>query len=253
MISRENGLRVFDTNLAGERTATQSVPLQKERNRDYIIKTVRDESSRKEIYRFRYSVYIEEMNRNCKADHENKVIIDSLDDTGVLLGAYRQNLLTSPATPQLVGTCRANFSYNCDFEHRELYAFDQLERDYPKSVMFATKMMVRQEYRGTPLFLDLAKQIYVTSLLHGAIVMVIDCNDHLVKPFMAMGFQAYRSRFMHPDYGWVNPLAMNNYDFDHLQSIRSPFLSLLKQHIAMTSLKAREEQEKTSELSEHYP
>jgi hypothetical protein len=188
----------------------------------YEIRELRGEEDKAQIFRLRYDVYVEEMQRKQKhALHERRLVVEPLDGTAALLGAF--------AGTRAVGTCRINFSSSSSFENRELYDFDSFERIYPGRVAFITKMIVRPEYRRGPLFRDLSKAVYRAVAERGCGVMVIDCNDHLVNAFTRQGFVAYRGKQPHPDFGHVTPMALYINDLEHLEKVRSPFLAVAKE------------------------
>lgn len=57
-----------------------------------ITKLVTDLNDKQKIYRFRYEVYVEEMNRKQDyCDHISKTIIEPIDDTASLFAAFDQN------------------------------------------------------------------------------------------------------------------------------------------------------------------
>ena len=183
------------------------------------IRIIKTEADRLAAYRFRYSVYVEEMRRpQLWADRELKTVIDPLDQTGQLLGAFKGN--------QMVGTGRVNFSKDSQFEYPELYDFELFETYNPGRVSFVSKLMVSPEYRRGPLFIKLVKALYRSTLDGGAEVIIIDCNDHLVPVFERLGLHSYRGKVLHPEYGWVTPMAIYNRDEANLRLNKSPFLQV---------------------------
>jgi len=68
---------------------------------EFKIRKVNTPDEREAVYRFRYSVYVEEMNRPKKyADHASRKITDPLDEHGDIFAVFEG--------PRVVGTVRVN-------------------------------------------------------------------------------------------------------------------------------------------------
>lgn len=183
------------------------------------IRVVTNPLEKLAVYRFRYEVYIEEMNRKVSsADHTNRLIKDSLDDeTCVLVAAFRGN--------EIVATSAMNFSNQRPLTYCEdLYEYNQFEAIFPKKLAVSTKLMIRSELRKGTLFLKMMRFMYVILLERGVEANLLDCNDHLVEVFKHIGFRHYKPKAVHKDYGSVTPMVMLNTDIAHLRSIRSPLV-----------------------------
>lgn len=65
-------------------------------------------------------------------------------------------------------------------------------------------------------------------LKRGALLDFIDCNPHLEKFFLKLGYRPYCGRKEHQEYGDVQPMVLYAKDFLHLSLVNSPFLRRAK-------------------------
>ena len=175
------------------------------------------------VYRFRYAVYVEEMNRPQKhADHESKLIIDSLD----VPSAY---VLAAWDAGELVGTVRNNFLRSCDIgEYARQYALTGFSPEFLAAASITTRLMVHPRYRCTTLATRLSCAAYRGGLERGITTDFIDCNRHLVGYFAGLGYRRHRDNLVHPEYGVVTVMRLDLTDHSHLEAIRSPFRRTLR-------------------------
>ena len=188
------------------------------------LRLASNNAEREAIYRFRYRVYVEEMKRPQRyADQERKRIVEPLDRTGRILGAFLED-------ETVVGTCRLNYTSDSEFEYAELYGMNGFDSLFPGKVSFATKLMVSNELRRGPLFLRITQEMFRIALFEGARVMLVDCNDPVRPLFERLGFIAYK-RAEHSEYGRVTVMALFFEDLGHLERVRSPWTPILKTHL----------------------
>lgn len=162
-----------------------------------VIELVRNREKLEEVYRFRYKIYIEEMNRKQHhADHERKRIIDPLDKHGDVFAIYEGR--------GVVGTVRVNLlRYDSLDEYRKLYGIDNLLPDQLRSTSISTRLMLAPHLRKSkaPYMLASAVQEHITA--NGVAVDYCDCNDP-VRPFLEhLGYRKLHE-VIHPEYGVVN-------------------------------------------------
>lgn len=171
-----------------------------------------------EVYRFRYGIYVEEMDRPQKyADHKRKLIQEPLDRSGHVLAAYTED-------GNMVGTVRFNVGVDKHFGlYVDLYHLKEFGQFFPSRISITTKLMVAAEYRKTRLAISLATECYVRGLKLGTCFDCIDCNEPLVSFFKRLGYRQIFSAIRHPEYGEVTPLVLVMHDSEYLQSVHSPF------------------------------
>ncbi len=172
-----------------------------------------------EIYKFRYDIYVESLNRDQKfADHLLRMIKEPLDKTAINVGAWVGN--------KLVGVVRLNLRKDGSFMYYDkLYSID-LFNDLIDNSSIVTKLMVSKNYRKTPLSLMLSLKCYEIGHENNIEVNFIDCNPHLLKYFLMLGYRYYSANITHPEFGSVTPLVLINQDAEYLKKINSPFYSI---------------------------
>lgn len=177
------------------------------------------------IYRFRYTIYVEEMSRKQKdADHVAKTISDSLDRTGFVYGAWDGN--------EVIGTVRTNDLSNSDIgDYFDLYRLDSLSETDLERTSITTRLMVAPKYRGTSLAMRLCLAMYVDALDRGIASGFIDCNDYLVEAFEMVGYRLHQANAYHPEYGDVTIMRLQLNDLEHLESVRSPFRRACRKYL----------------------
>lgn len=174
------------------------------------------------IYRMRYEVYVEEMQRPQQyADHERRMIKEPLDERGNIYYATHEG--------RIVGTMRTNYYRDGGAGYYpELYQFHLFEHDLWDSFSITTKLIVRQELRAGTLGTRLAMHGYHQCLKDGINFDFIDCNPHLEGYFRKLGYLPYCGRIEHPEYGNVLPLVLPFHDLEHLKLTSSPFARILE-------------------------
>ena len=174
-----------------------------------------------DIYRFRYSIYHEEMKRPQRyADHSRRLIIDPLD-------ACATNLLALEDR-EIVGVVRVNFAKDISLaSYESFYAMPQFGAAHPQRTAMVTRLMILPRMRGSRLAIDMSAACYRLGLEHDIDYNFIDCNAHLVRFFKSLGYRDYQGKRVHEEYGEVTPLVFHLHDKDHLEKIKSPLLPVI--------------------------
>lgn len=182
----------------------------------YISKLVLNKNVKQSIYRLRYQIYNIEMARNVDtANHENNLLIDSLDQSGHLFACYQDSTL--------IGTALGNTAADDNLGmYNELYQLSSLNDDERKKTYIVTKLMFEKEARKKLGVSQLLSYMYLYYLEHGFKSCIIDCNEHLVAFFKKLGFQQIGTS-EHPDFGKVALMKLDVVDFDWLEAVKSPF------------------------------
>jgi hypothetical protein len=172
------------------------------------------------IYRFRYSIYIEEMGKPMPgADHERRELRDELDACATQLFIERDGEIA--ATIRIVwGSDGIPESYT------DWYGLDDFG-EFPAPVFsFTGRMMVAQKFRNGPFSLVLAREAYRLGCERGIVFDFIHTTPPLIPFFERLGHRRYKDNFLDPDLGPRTPMALALSDRDHLQSCQSPFLAI---------------------------
>jgi hypothetical protein len=173
------------------------------------------------VFRLRYEVYVEELARvQHFADHDARMIIEPLDVTAHLIGAFEDG--------RAVGTVRSNYARDSDLsDYESLYDMQAVGRDHPRATAVTTKLLVARAYRSTTLGYRLASAGYRAHLLAGIEHDFIDVYPARVPFFEKLGYRPHRAEVSHPEYGVVAVMRLSLRDESHLRSVRSPFLQHL--------------------------
>jgi GNAT superfamily N-acetyltransferase len=180
-----------------------------------------------DLFRFRYSVYVEEMNRKQRyALHEERMIIDPLDEAGRQLIAYSNN--------EIVGCIRINCLADGDIgEYFDFYGLSALTAEELEVSCITTRLMVDPRFRRTKLPLDLLTRIYAYGLHWGMRWSFMDCNDHLVEYFGRFGWRNLGVK-THEEYGDVTIMSLDLHDGESLVRRGSPFAAAYRAWRAKT-------------------
>lgn len=177
---------------------------------------------REAVFRFRYAVDVEEMQRHEPyADHERSRVSDPLDETGTIFAAIERGGTT------ILGTVRTNFLQLGDagaYEH--LYGLRDLASERRATTSITTRLMTAVPYRGTTLAVDLVKAAFAGAVAAGTDTDYVDCKSPLVPFFTRLGYRWLRV-IDHPACGRANLMRLDVRDRDHLLAVRSPLLPLL--------------------------
>jgi hypothetical protein len=181
------------------------------------------------VYRFRYRIYVEEMQRKqLYADHERRLIEDPLDAFSINLVAWLGS--------EVVGVIRNNAAADGPLgQYEEFYAMHTVGNDHPRRTSITTRLMLAPGHRRGTLAIRLASASYRIGLERNVRWNFIDCNDHLLHLFTGLGWTEHRSPAEHPEYGVVNRLRLDLYDSNHLAAVSSPFSQVLDEFRASQS------------------
>jgi N-acyl-L-homoserine lactone synthetase len=181
-----------------------------------------------EIYRFRYKIYEEEMQRHDRyADHEKKIITDPLDNHGYNIAVYESGVIT--------GSVRVNFCTDGDpGEYLDFYGLKDRGRDYPDKVSYSTRLMVEPAYRGGVLPLLISVECFKLGLERGVNWCICDCNSNVLPFFKKLGYEVQDAGKVHPSFGKVIVLRFNLRDPKHYDRKRSVFARYLEDSLHTT-------------------
>jgi predicted GNAT family N-acyltransferase len=184
-----------------------------------IIKIAESDEIKRRIYRFRYRIYIEEMGKPYQnADHQNKLLTDSLDQKCTLLYAEKNN--------KIIGTVRINWGADQEtmnyFDNSD-FALDRF-RSFPDSrFSLNSRLMLSADFRNTLLGKNLAEASYRLGRERQIFFNFISCKPTLVSFFVRLGFRTYRNEFVDVNAGRQVPLVLLLEDENYLRETRSPF------------------------------
>lgn len=177
------------------------------------------------IYRFRYEIYVEEMNRyHSIADHERRLLREDVDD--------QSRLYMVTEGDRLIGAMRFTWGADAPFVPRHVTQYDLkpfLDCITAEQIVVGERFMVSPEYRGTDLLFSMFRT-YLEFVNKNRIQLVFgDCEPHLLNLYQGLGFRTYSKRNVNsPETGYLIPLVMIPEDISYMQRINSPLLRVLR-------------------------
>ncbi|SDF19574.1 GNAT family N-acyltransferase [Sporomusa acidovorans] len=189
---------------------------------------------KKEVYRFRYQIYVEEMSRHFEeVDYNNKLIYDKLDEWAVLLYAK--------VGSEIIATYRINIGTIADFPQRviEFLALDTFNNGVIEhgdhKFAFATKVMVTPAYRSSPAFYRLMTKCYEICCYEQAQFLFGICNFHLLPLYEQLGCRRYYKNFFYHGHGLATPIVMLIDDVQHFRKVRSPLFRIARKRQSLNT------------------
>jgi N-acyl-L-homoserine lactone synthetase len=173
------------------------------------------------VFRFRYQIFVQELNRQEKyADHREALITDPLDNGAYNLAAWHDG--------QVVGHIRTNLLNETDVgEYLDHYQLRNLPGEVAAVTSISTRFSIHARYRHSGLIVPLVCASFKVALTRRVVADYCDCDDALLPVFTRLGYVPSRVDFVHPEYGRGTVMRLNMLDSAHLQSVRSPFARIL--------------------------
>ena len=147
------------------------------------VKYISNPDELERVYRFRYSIYVLEMNRQqTYVDHESQIICDPLDKHGFTFAVYEHK------TGDVIGTIRVNL-LDSDYEAREHYAdLYGIAGSIVRETSINTRLMIRRDHRRWDVLNEFVIAAYKLSLVKGMKFNFIDCNPPLDRISTRYGY-----------------------------------------------------------------
>src|SRR5215475_7569062 len=188
------------------------------------IRLAQTEEELEAIYRFRYEIYVEELDYIlAHTDHERKKIADPLDKTARIIGAFEDG--------KVVGTIRANYARDSDLgDHTSLYSLHSAGEFHPYHTAISERLMVAKRFRGGSLGIRLAKAVYRMTHSDQIEFCFIGCpNITWLRVLLFLGFRPHKEKVSYPGVGEGTVLVMVVSDLHYLEQVRSPFATMCRE------------------------
>lgn len=184
-------------------------------------------AEREAIYRFRYSIYVEELQYGYEADHERKWLKQAEDEKPYT------TLLYAGAPDDIKGTVRLR-AWKPGAVPREVYDAISLER-FPGieklGVAHVGRLMIRPSLRGKLVLPSLLMAGYDFMAGEcGADLAFLDCVPGIVRHYRQLGCRPYGGRLVDLGYSPGVPLVIVLSDYAHLKRSGSVVAPLVKKH-----------------------
>jgi hypothetical protein len=190
------------------------------------VHVAESEDEREAVFRFRYSVYVEELGRKLgNADHSRRRVHDVEDDK-----PYTDLLYTTDADGALTGTIRVRHWEpgevpRKDWDTFSMELFDGLEELGTAEV---GRLMIKPDQRGQLGLVSMACALYQLNATDYEVdAAFLNCATGLVRHYRLLGFRTYSGRLVPTPDGIEVPLVLFPSDRDYLEqtgSFLAPFV-----------------------------
>ncbi len=186
------------------------------------VHTAQSREEREAIYRLRYRVYIEELNKNLaeNVDHERKWIIDEQDEQEGTMLFY------TGAPPDITGTVRINRwePGQAPPEIQEKYSFQLFPGIEELVTGEAGRLIIKPSLRGKMILPALARAAYEYACTgeKGLQLVFQYCAPGLVRGYQRLGWRPYPGEVISTEDGIRVPLVLVPSDVRHLREVGSP-------------------------------
>ncbi len=184
------------------------------------------EEELKAAFQLRYKVYVECMGKyKDKANHEFKELRDEEDEYAKVVIAIKGG--------EVIGTLRLLWGGSMHFSPAivEIYSLAPfLAKLEEKQICVVERLMVDENHRGSSATLRMYKEVMHFVLTNKVEAVFLDCEPHQLNPYMKLGFRPFSKTCSYPGVGLAIPMVLIAGDYDHLQSVGSPFALLTNEH-----------------------
>ncbi|VBB09767.1 acyl-coa n-acyltransferase [Lucifera butyrica] len=189
---------------------------------------------KREIYRFRYTIYADEVAFNLiSVDRKNKLLYDQMDEWAILF--YAQVGST------LIATARTNIGKLTDFppDVVQIYQMDKFKTFYDKkddpNFAVISKGMIASEYRSSPILKFFMASHYELYCNYQVQFAFINCNFHLIPLYEYFGNQRLDNNSLDPNLGPQNNFVMVVDDIQYLRAVGSPLFPIASRRASQNS------------------
>jgi Acetyltransferase (GNAT) family len=185
-------------------------------HRGFSVIPVGSDELRDYVFRMRYYVYVDIMQRKqIHADHGRKTIREPMDEKGLLYLGLKDG--------QVIGTVRHNrLDDPSAAYYRTFYRGAWFGEGRANKIQITTKLMVLPQHQRSRSAVQLIAGYAEYGYRSGIEVDLIDCNEHLVRLFRKLGYFTHTGWSFHKEYGRVLPMFLAVDAIKYLQQIRSP-------------------------------
>jgi hypothetical protein len=178
------------------------------------------EGEREAVFRFRYSVYVEELGRKLgNADHGRRWVYDAEDDE-----PYTILLYTADDGGNLTGTVRVRHWGPGEIpEHDwEIFSMERFDGLSGLGTAEIGRLMIKPDRRGQLGLVSIACALYQLAAAELAVdVGFINCATGLVRHYRLLGFRTYAGRLVATPDGIEVPLVLFPSDRAYLEQVGS--------------------------------
>ncbi|WP_164928683.1 cyclic nucleotide-binding domain-containing protein [Gloeobacter violaceus] len=184
------------------------------------VKIASTDEEREAIFRFRYRVYIEEMNqRPAHADHRRQQLCDPHDRSAVLFYIREGD--------EVVASVRRNFIdlADCPPGWCEAFALDRFAGFAAGALTVSSRFVIAHRLRHSTIAARLVAGAYRHSREAGVRFDFLLCRWYLIDLYEHLGYRRYLHNYRDPNepVGLMTPMVCVPEDAEYLRSVGSPF------------------------------
>ncbi len=176
----------------------------------FEVGEAKTDEEKEAVYRFRYSVYVEEMGRyQDTADHERRWLVEPEDEQSWIF--YAREVGDDGAAGDVVGTARLSWGRH-GFSERQVdeYSLHPFLAEVPhEHLAIGERVMVTPRLRGTGLvdqLLDVRNDVAVSNDVR---IQFSCCEPHLLSLYLGQGRRTYAKKNINsPEAGYLIPLVV---------------------------------------------
>ncbi|MEU9133607.1 cyclic nucleotide-binding domain-containing protein [Kitasatospora sp. NPDC048540] len=176
------------------------------------------------VERLRYQSYVERLGADRPtADHRGKLLPLPAD--------HQSRVLYAVEDGQVVGTLRIRHAMLGPYTESEIQVFAPQAFSAVAPIERTTiidAFAIREDRQASAVRIDLFAEVARYWASEEVKLAFCDCMPHLLGNYQRLGFRPYKPNASFPEAGLVIPLVLVIDDLDHLESVGSPVLSLLR-------------------------
>ncbi len=192
---------------------------------DIQIALAENEQEKEAVYRFRYTVYVEEMGRyRTTADHERRMLVEPCD--------AHSRIFYATENGQVVATVRLTWGGDAPLPERmiEQYGLAPFLAELPAdAIAVGERGMVVPRLRSTDLYLRLIGASFAFVNDRRIQLAFGDCEPHLLNLYLGLGYRTYSKRNVNSaEAGYLVPIVFVPEDVVYLRYLSSPLLQYVR-------------------------
>jgi hypothetical protein len=190
------------------------------------VAAARTPEQSREVYRFRYQVYVEELGLDPPGtDHAARQVKDALDEAATNYLLRRDE--------DIVGALRVLRLADLDDPSMLVAKLDlkpALKAFSPSEIGTTSRFMLHPGLRHGKAILALMRAAFEDAAASGARLNFGDCSPHMLPFYEHLGYRRCGAAFNDPHFGYKLPILMLMGDLDYFAQVRSPLTRVAQRY-----------------------
>ncbi len=188
------------------------------------VATATTEEERWRVFRFRYASLVEDQNVDSPAaDHENRILYDSVDDDAAIFYLTEKSRIIATARLARLGQMRFPAWQS------EAFQFEKFADFAPGAKGFTSRFISDREWRASPALAVLFGALYKFARERGVGFLFLNSPPAQIHIFERLGYRRLGGNFR-SEAGIQVPLVLLLDDIQHMAAVNSPFRRLAMQY-----------------------